>query len=225
MTSAAYEIDERAGNPQPQSPDEPTSDSLTEEEIRCVQVKINQSLERIIKIGGDARDVGRDTNLKLLENRSTMSATNENLHKQSRAQDQAEYNIKTGFSWTGALKKKLSRRSSMPKPVSDNEIPQLPMRKVRRSTSFARGQSAAKNKQNKHFKNVHSSTNSMPVGYDAQLDSIESIVDDLARQSKEMNEELTSENAAMDVVDNKLLDVTEKTEKQNSRIRRRFGLK
>ncbi len=224
IPSAVDRMDEGVEEiPQMQNSDEPTSDQLAEEEIRQVQMNIQHSLEHIIEVGGEARDVGRDTNSKLMGRRSTMEAINRSLHEQSRAQSQAKYNIKTGFSWTGALKKKIGRGSSMQQPEPKDEITPLPLRRVRHSSSEGHIQSAVKEKQNKDVKE-NLSVN-MPEGYDAQLNAIESILEDLARQSVEMDEELSSHNEALDVLDNKLLDVTDKTMKQNSRMKIRFRLK
>ncbi len=219
---AVDRVDEGVGNPQVQSPNEPTSDSMAQEEkIRNAKVQITQTLDNIIEVGEEARDVGKGTNLKLLEERPAMEDINEDLHKIAQEQRKASFNLKTGFSWTGAFKRKFYK-PSMEELESKNKIQPLPTRPHQHCKNN-HGLSAEKNKQDDNLKSIYSEN--MPAGYDDQLDAIESIVDDLAKQSKELNEELKSQNLALGAIDHKLVDVSETAKKQNASMRRQFGLR
>ncbi len=223
MTPLAVDrVDGGVGSPQVQSPNEPTSDSMAEEEkIRNAKVQITQTMDNIIEVGGKARDIGKDTNSKLLKERSAMEGINEDLHKIAQEQRKASYNLKTGFSWSGAFKRKF-HKPSKEELESKNEIQPLPTGPHQHCKND-QNLPAEKKKQDDDLKSIYSED--MPAGYDDQLDAIESIVDDLAKQSKELNEEMKSQNLALGAIDHKLVDVSETAEKQNALMRRQFRLR
>ncbi len=211
-------------HPQVQSPNEPTSDfSIDEEEkIHNTKVQITQSLNNTIEVGEKTRDIGKATSSKLRAERSrSLEVINEDLHAISKEQSQATYNLKTGFSWIGAFKRKFHRKSSKEKLESKNKTQPLMTRHAHQPCDNDRGLSAEKKKRGNVDLKSNFSEN-MATRYVDQLDEIESIVDDLARQGKEMTEELKLQNAALGSIDHKLADFFQTSKKQNVIVKKRF---
>jgi hypothetical protein len=145
-----------------------------------------------------------------------MENMNVTLHEAQQTLKVTDYNIKTGFSWGGVIRKKLGRGPKEPERAKAAErLPgaEVPMILAPSSSTMAPA------------RNSNTMSSNAPPAFDAKLDKIDALLDSMALASQSMNAQLKSQNEAMDGLDEKINDVTVKAASQSTSMKRRFRLK